>query len=287
VGGVAATTREPLSGEAAGDFVWAAHGPSLAFARPASARDRISAAHAVVTPNYVHVLGIPLVRGRLFTAQDVASEQSLTNPDAPRERRVAIVNETLASRLWPGETAVGKRLVNESYQQVMEVVGVVADVRDTSVSRPPDPQLYEPLLQNPPVAITLLVDMRGDEQAVVPALAARLRSTNRNLVVGTPATLESRIAGSIAGPRFTLVVVGRLLLPRLVRRRGVHPRHASWNNLGAWRSDFGRLLRHAWHIRVPRTDLCARRRDAGPRAGRRAVARVLAGAVRRQNRRPG
>ena len=85
----------------------------------------------MISPGYFEAMGISIVRGRAFSAQDHAG--------APR---VAILNQTAARVLFPGEDPIGKRVKFEWDQNyILEVIGVVADTRDSSVSTPPDPGL--------------------------------------------------------------------------------------------------------------------------------------------------
>ncbi len=215
VGGVidaAGSTRSLLAGDGTEDFAWALAGDGFAFRRPASATDRLSVAHNIVTANYFRVLGIPLRRGRAFTEDDRVTERALTDPQAPVEPRVVIVNETLARRLWPGRDPIGERLADESYQHVLEVVGVVADVRDSHIAVEPQPEMYEPYLQNPPVGLTLWVATSVPPASVAADLRTRLREFDRDLVVGDLAPLETVAARSMASPRLILALIGSFAL---------------------------------------------------------------------------
>ena len=78
-----------------------------------------------VTPGYFRALGIPIVRGRGLTAGDTA--------DAPR---VIVVNEALARRYFPNDDPVGRELDRGT------IVGVVGDVRNVRLDRPPQPEVY-------------------------------------------------------------------------------------------------------------------------------------------------
>src|SRR5262249_18681142 len=85
-----------------------------------------------VTPEYFHVLGIPLVRGRLFTEMDIEN--------APR---VAVVNEAFARAWWPDEDSLGKRIkLGRAATSWTIVVGVVGDARTESLENANIPQIY-------------------------------------------------------------------------------------------------------------------------------------------------
>ena len=88
-----------------------------------------------VAPNYFRVMGIPILRGRAFTEADRLGSE-----------RVAIVNESIANRYWPGEDPIGKRLGDPS--KSMRIVGVVANTRYRELRRSWD-RIFFSLYQNP------------------------------------------------------------------------------------------------------------------------------------------
>jgi putative ABC transport system permease protein len=94
-----------------------------------------------VLPDYFTTLGVPIVRGREFTAADTAAAT-----------RVALINRTMAERLWPGGDAIGQeiqvRLFNEPRRYI---VGVVADIRQSTRQQDPPDQIYVPFAQLPPI----------------------------------------------------------------------------------------------------------------------------------------
>ena len=100
-------------------------------------------------------LGTPLLRGRFFSAED--------GPDSPR---VAIINDAMARRLWPGRDPVGKRFKlgpEDSGRPWFTVVGVVGDMRRQGLESEPIPQMFEPLAQNPSRRVTVLVRTSMDD----------------------------------------------------------------------------------------------------------------------------
>ena len=125
-----------------------------------------------VSPDYFKAIDVPLVEGRTFTPDD--------RPDTPR---VAIVNETMARRFWPGKSAIHQTFhTRNSEGPLFEVVGVSADHKVTSVSEPPTPflQIARSQQANPYTAViartrgnadTLLRDMRREIHAIEPTLA--------------------------------------------------------------------------------------------------------------------
>src|SRR5688572_21481442 len=112
--------------------------------RPA---DAPAAEKHIVTPGYFRAMRVRLVRGRLFTAQD--------REDA---RQVAIVNESIAKRFWPGADPIGQRIqILGDSTDWQEIVGVVADVRHEALDRGVGLEAYVPFAQFPSGGMTLVI----------------------------------------------------------------------------------------------------------------------------------
>jgi putative ABC transport system permease protein len=105
-------------------------GPAGAFIGPSSFHSRIS-------PGYFSTMGIPLRQGREFGPHDIR-----------RSLPVAIINEAMARRYWPGENALGKRLKSSGSEEWRTVVGVVGNVKRFVLEDQPAPEFYLPLLQS-------------------------------------------------------------------------------------------------------------------------------------------
>src|SRR6185436_8814958 len=113
-------------------------------------------------------LGTPLLRGRFFSIAD--------GSDAPL---VAIINEAMARRSWPGRDPVGRRFKlgsRDSDRPWYTVVGVVGDMRRQGLEREPVAQMFEPLAQNPPRSVDLFIRTSKDHTL---AMAAAIRSAVR------------------------------------------------------------------------------------------------------------
>ncbi len=120
-------------------------------------RDPIQAYSNSVSPGYLATLRIPLVAGRDFAETD--------RPGAPP---VVIVNETLAHRLWPGQTTVGKRLLLGCREATaVEVTGVARDARLVSLGEAPKPYVYRPFAQNYGGVENIIVETAADPAAMV------------------------------------------------------------------------------------------------------------------------
>ena len=108
--------------------------------------ERPQANRHLVSPRYFATLGIPILVGRDFDERD-----------SSRVPHVVIVNETFARRHLPGENPIGRTLVTGMAQLPSQIVGVVADVRSTSLNAPPEADYFLPALQRPEAFTNILV----------------------------------------------------------------------------------------------------------------------------------
>ncbi len=123
-------------------------------------------------PDYFSTLGLPLVRGRVFTEAD--------REGAPR---VVIVNQTLAARLWPGQDPIGKRFHFFDNPPV-EVVGVARDAKYQDPRETRQPYVYEPLAQRYVCGVTLIVRAESDPARLLPVIQRELRAMAPTLPQG-------------------------------------------------------------------------------------------------------
>jgi predicted permease len=152
-----------------------------------------------VTPGYFKAMGIPLLRGRLFTERDTK--------DAPR---VVIINETMAKRFFPGEDPIGKRLDLGDAREPdwEEIVGVVGDVKHYGLDQDTTLQTYEPYTQQPFSFMTLVVRTAGDPTNLTSAIRNQVLSIDKEQPVAGVRTLEQRVSTSIAQQRFSMLLLG-------------------------------------------------------------------------------
>jgi predicted permease len=158
----------PLTGEREGGRAWLPeeYGDDRA----------IDASQNIVTPGFFRTLGLPLLAGRNFSTSDRAG--------APA---VAIVNETLARRAWPGETALGKRLVLGVSRRPIEVVGVVRDAKYRTLGEGQTPFLYVPAAQRYEKIMWLLIRPTGE--SALPQVRALIRQMDPTLPIIRAASL--------------------------------------------------------------------------------------------------
>jgi putative ABC transport system permease protein len=151
----------------------------------------------VVSPDYFRALRIPLVRGRLFR-----------EGDAPGAPQVAIVNQEAVRRFFGGRDPIGARITTGDSTDYMTIVGVVADVKQEAVGAKPYPQLYGVAGQFPRRAMSVVVRTTGEPQALAQAARRAVAELDPALPVFGVQTMEERVAGTVARPRITAVLVG-------------------------------------------------------------------------------
>jgi putative ABC transport system permease protein len=163
-----------------------------------------SAVREQVTPGYFEALGIHVARGRVFTAADRAG--------APL---VAVVNEAMAQKLWPGKSAIGGTIkVLSPTAPWATVVGVVKDVRQGGFLTDPVPTLFFPHAQAgvsayyTPVDMTLVIRAAGDPLALVGAVRAIVRQHEATATLARIQSMEQIVAASVASRRFSTQLLG-------------------------------------------------------------------------------
>jgi putative ABC transport system permease protein len=155
----------------------------------------------VVSPGLLDVMGTPLRAGRAFDAGDHAGSPP-----------VAIVNETLARRHFPGEDPVGRRVTVGVFgaPRTWEIVGVAGDVRASAFDAEPQPELFVPFAQRPLGYATFVVRTGGDPGALLPLLRDAVWSVDAGQSIYHLATLPDLVAATVAARRFHLTVAGAL-----------------------------------------------------------------------------
>jgi predicted permease len=147
-------------------------------------------------PGYFRTVGIPLVRGRDFTWAD--------DEKAPR---VAIVNEALAHRFWPGENPLGKHVTFTRFQVPFEVVGVVGDTRSGVLEKSPPMAIYSSYGQWTWQRLTLTLRTPGNPLALSRQLSAQVAAVDRDLAVTNVETMEDVVAGAMLQRRETMYLI--------------------------------------------------------------------------------
>jgi len=176
--------------------------------KPPSENDMNWSLSYVVQEDYLRVMGIPLERGRFFTAQD--------NERAPR---VVVVDDVFAKKFFGGQDPVGKRIILINKGGVAEIVGIVGHVKqwgldldDTNSLRA---QLYFPYMQLPDQAMLLssngtgvLLKFDGNVPGIATSIRASLQQISGEQVMYGVQTMEEVIANSLAARQFSMIVFG-------------------------------------------------------------------------------
>jgi putative ABC transport system permease protein len=160
--------------------------------QPETPDNALNAMYYPITPDYFRTLQIPLKSGRTFTEND--------NNQSPK---VIIVNETLARKLWPGESPLGRNIkVWRDEKFPREIVGVVGDVK-SSLDEDAPTQMYVPYAQDAGWgSLTLAVRTTGEPSALAGAVRDAVRSVEKGVPLYNLKTMNDVFATS-AGPRRT------------------------------------------------------------------------------------
>lgn len=155
------------------------------------------------SPGYFASVRTPLLRGRDFADSDTLDSMPVT-----------IVNQSMAKALWPGQEAIGKQVgVATKRFPVRTVIGVVEDVKQSSLREETAPQMYVPFTQNEikiwPSERTMQVALRtgGDPTKMIASIRDAMRSVDPDLPLAKVATLSTLVDRSLTQPRFAMLLV--------------------------------------------------------------------------------
>jgi predicted permease len=165
-----------------------------------SNRDDRSAHYNLISPDYFTTLGIPLVAGRDFAWTDDAN--------APK---VAVVNETLARRFFPGKTPIGVRLSfgRQNRKPDIEIVGVVRNSKSAAVDEDDSPFVYTPLLQEDDLgALTFYLRTESDPRTLAAPVREEVRAIDAQLPIYDLMPLQTRIEDSLVTQRVIVMLSG-------------------------------------------------------------------------------
>ncbi|WP_263359838.1 ABC transporter permease [Acidicapsa ligni] len=162
-------------------------------------------------PGYFAAIGLPLIRGRLFTA-----DERLTRD------HVVLISERTAKLLFPGEDPIGRHLRSELGGDIYEVVGVVGDTR-YEVSIPMQATLYWPIYGNESSAATIVVKSSTDVNTLAMPIQRLVASMDPDLPVANVMTLQETIARSTVASQFSSVlIVAFALIALLLSAAGLY-----------------------------------------------------------------
>jgi len=159
---------------------------------------------AIVSPEYFHLLGMTVLRGRLFSDQEVET--------APA---VAVINEAMARSFWPNEDPLGKRF-RLNRPSWITVVGIIADARTESPEQAGIPQVYLSVYQRTAKDLAMFLRGQLDPGAIEGEVRRQVQSVDPQLPVFHAEKLDDVLSDSLAARRFSLQMVGLFALTALL-----------------------------------------------------------------------
>ena len=165
--------------------------------RPPRADVNQSAAINIVSPGYLHAIGVPLISGRAFTPQDSAN--------APK---VVILNRAcVRTFFFSGGDPVGKR-IQIADMNWATIVGVVGDLRQAGLVARPEPEIFVPYLQMPYPGMAIVVRTSQNPLPLVPGLRSSVASIDKSLPIYDVTTMDQLLAEQVASRKFNMALLG-------------------------------------------------------------------------------
>lgn len=165
-----------------------------------SPSQRPTAEYRAVFPGYFEAMGIPLVEGRL-----------LDDFDGSDDRKVALINETVARRYFPDRSSIGQAITMPMAGS-LEIVGVVGDIRHDGLGAQANPEMFVPYAQLPLSAMHVVAHTRRGAGPTVRAIRERIRAVDPEQPVTKVNTIEQLLAESVAPSRFNMALLLGLAL---------------------------------------------------------------------------
>jgi putative ABC transport system permease protein len=189
VASVGISNQLPLSGEGGNNLI-APEGSKLSL----SERPLSDIRH--VNPDYFRTIGVPLTAGRIFS-------------EADRDRKVALMSVVTVQRMWPGQNPIGKRfrMGGNDTSPLIEIVGVVGDVRGVSLNRAPSLTTYLPYWQRSYHQASLVVKTPMNPSSISSAIRSAIRQIDPELPVPAFRTMDEIVSSSVAQRRFQMQLV--------------------------------------------------------------------------------
>jgi predicted permease len=171
---------------------------------PANPDDRAEPYMNMISPNYFATLSVPIVLGRDFTVNDNHEVKNGPQPDDWTPTAV-MINEKFAKRYFPGQNPIGRHLgfgTDPGTHTDMEIIGVVKDIKYTSLRDEIPPQAYTPYLGSHfPGSMTVYLRTASDPDQVMAAVRAKVREMDSNLPIYAMRTTEAQISNSLSSER--------------------------------------------------------------------------------------
>jgi predicted permease len=175
--------------------------------RPVPEAEVPQAQFHIADEGYFQTLDVPLVAGRFFTATDGAG--------APA---AAVINEAMARQVWPGQSAVGKRIISGVMgfgplsRRIVpgkdyEIVGVVGDIKNTSLRSGAEPAIYLSAHQFPSRKMYLVVRGRAAQSRLVALAREAVKGIDPSVALGEVKSMDRVLAASVDPPKFVMLLL--------------------------------------------------------------------------------
>jgi predicted permease len=159
-----------------------------------------------VSPDYFHILGIPLLQGRLFNELDTDNTP-----------QVAVINEAFARAYWPGQDALGKRFKSTRAESPwISIVGIIPNARTESLAEATVPQIYLDVYQTGAKRLAILLRGHLDTAATAEQVREQVQSVDPTLPVSGAQTLNETVSASLSERRFSMQIVALFALTALL-----------------------------------------------------------------------
>ena len=179
-----------------------------------SPQDFTIANHRLVSQHYFETLGVPLIKGRPLNAADFGSNSM----------PVVVINQAFARRFFPNQDALGQRFkmgeTTDTPFPWMTIIGIVGDVKHTSLETEAKPEMYRPFLQISNFEngreMTFAVRTTQPPEALIPAIRREIQTLDHEQPIANASTMEGLLSKSVARRQFSLLLFGFFALTALV-----------------------------------------------------------------------
>jgi putative ABC transport system permease protein len=180
----------PLTGR------WTFNENAQVFGRPLPTAEQPSLAATFVAFEYFQAMGIPLLSGRFFREAELREDEYA---------QVAILNETAATKLFPGETALGKRFaIGSSPERFYEVIGVVKDTRDVRLEEQAQPRFYLLFAHS---SAAVVVRSSVPTRAMIPLVSDAVKQFGPRVIVREIKPMTEIVSATVAERRFLMAMI--------------------------------------------------------------------------------
>jgi predicted permease len=156
--------------------------------------------YTIVSPGLFSALGTPLLRGRDVLDSDILSAPAVT-----------IINRAMAQQYWPNEDPIGKQIIVPSQRVPATIIGVVADIKHSSLREVPGPEMFEPYTQNvwpSMVLMQIVLRTKADPNAAIGSARLAIHELDPGLPLAKVSTLATLTSAAMARDRFSMLLVG-------------------------------------------------------------------------------